>query len=695
MKEFTIENIRNFGLFGHGGVGKTSLAEAVIYTAGATSRRGKPDEGTTVADFTDEEIARKISISAALLHCEWKGKKINIVDTPGYADFIGEVYGALRVIDMAVILLSASAGIEVGTEQLYELVDERQLPRAFVVNKMDKEHANFPKCVDDIREVFSNRAVAIMLPIGDAAEFSGIVDIVRNKAYTYDDKGKAKATDIPGDMQGVVEDGRASLMEAAAESDDALMEKFFDAGELTDEEIVAGLRKGIADGIIYPIMPASAGKNMGVSTVLDFVAEYFPSPQDRAPVVGKNPGTEDDVECPHNAAAPASAFVFKTVIEPHVGELSLVRVFSGTFTQGLDLVNPTQDDSERVAQMYAMNGNQRVEIPKIVAGDIGALVKLKNSHTGDTLCEKKSPVIFPTINFPSPIFEMGVHTKAKGDEEKMATGMTRIHEEDPTFFYKVFADLRQTIMYGQGEMHFDVIISKLKKRYNVEVELEKPRIPYRETIKGKAEVQYKYKKQTGGRGQYGDVHIRLKPLPRGEQFEFVDSIVGGVIPSKFIPSVEKGVREAMSEGALSGHPVVDVSVELFYGSYHDVDSSDNAFKMAGSMAFKDAFLKSKPVLLEPIYEIEVKAPSDNAGDVMGDLSSKRGKIMGMDPQGKWQIIKAQVPLAELYKYSVTLRSLTQGRGIHTQDFSHYEEVPRDIAEKVIEEAKRQKEEVAA
>ncbi len=695
MREFTIENIRNFGLFGHGGVGKTSLAEAVIYTAGATNRLGKPDEGTTVADYTDEEIARKISISASLLHAEWKGKKINMIDTPGYADFIGEVYGALRVIDIAVLLVSASAGIEVGTEQLYELIDERELPRAFFINKMEKEHADFQNCVDQIREVFSKRAVAIMLPIGNAAEFSGLVDIVHKKAFTYDDKGKAKATPIPDDMQGVVDEARASLMEAAAESDDALLEKFFDAGELTDEEIVAGLRKGIAAGGIYPVMPGSAGKNMGGSTMLDFAVDYFPSPPERPPVVGKKPGTDEDVECPHDPAAPACAFVFKTIVEPHVGELSLVRVFSGTLTPGLDLDNPTQEDAERVAQLYALNGNKRIEIPKISAGDIGALVKLKNTHTGDTLCDKKSPVILPTINFPSPIFEMGVHTKAKGDEEKMATGMTRIHEEDPTFFYKVFADLRQTIMYGQGEMHFDVIISKLKQRFNVEVELEKPRIPYRETIKGKAEVHYKYKKQTGGRGQYGDVHIRLKPLPRGEEFEFVDSIVGGVIPSKFIPSVEKGIKEAMQSGALSGHPVVDVLVELFYGSYHDVDSSDQAFKMAGSMAFKDAFMKAKPVLLEPIYEIEVKAPNDNAGDVMGDLSSKRGKIMGMDPQGKWQVVKAQVPLAELYKYSVTLRSLTQGRGRHTQDFSHYEEVPRDIAEKVVEQAKRQKEEVAA
>lgn len=691
MKEFTTENIRNIGLFGHGGVGKTSLAEAILYTAGITNRLGKPDDGTTVSDYTDQEIARKLSISSALLHAEWKGKKINIIDTPGYADFIGEVFGALRVVDLAVVLVSAPSGIEVGTDQVYELIDERQLPRAFFVNKMEKEHASFRKCIDQLKETFSNRAVPVSWPIGEAVEFKGIVDLVKMKGYTFDDKGKPQEIKIPADVKSAVEDARSALIEAAAEADDVLLEKFFDAGELSEDEIINGLKKGIAAGAVYPVFAGSVDLNIGVATFLDFVANFFPSPQDRPAISGKKPDSDEDVECPVNELAPLCAFVFKTVSEPHVGELAFLRVYSGKMTSGMEAYNSTQEETERIAQLFSMNGRERTESGMVALGDIGAVVKLKNTHTGDTLCEKKSPVILPAIDFPAPIFEMAVRSKAKGDEDKIATGLSRLHEVDPTFSHKVFADLRQTILYGQGEMHFDVMINRLKKRFGVDVELEKPRIPYRETIKGKAQVQGKFRKQTGGRGQYGDVHIRMKPLPRGEQFEFVNAIVGGVIPSKFIPSVEKGVREAMQSGALSGHPVVDVSVELFYGSYHDVDSSDMAFKVAGSMAFKDAFLQSKPVLLEPVYEIEVKVPDDSTGDVMGDLSSKRGKIQGMDPQGRWQIIKAQVPLAELYKYSVTLRSLTQGRGVHKQQFSHYEEVPRDFAEKVIEQAKKQKE----
>jgi len=690
VKEYTTENIRNIGLFGHGGVGKTSLAEAILYTAGMTNRLGKPDDGTTVSDYSDEEIARKLSISSALLHAEWKNHKINVIDTPGYADFAGEVFGALRVVDLALVLISASSGIEVGTEMVYELINERHLPRAFFVNKMEKEHADYQKCIDGLKETFSPHAAPVSWPIGQAAEFKGVIDLIKMKGYTFDGKGKPQETAIPADVKDDAENARAALMEAAAEADDALLEKFFDAGELSEQEIIQGLKKGIAAGAVYPVFAGSAAENIGISTFLDFVADFFPSPKDRPTMIGKKPHSDEEIECPINPLAPLCAFVFKTVSEQHVGELSFFRVYSGTMTTGMEAYNATRDDGERIGQIFSMNGKERTDIGKLILGDIGAVVKLKNTHTGDTMCEKKSLVLLPPIDFPAPIFEMAVRSKSKGDEDKVATGLSRLHDIDPTFSHKVFPDLRQTILYGQGEMHFDVMISRLKKRFGVDVELEKPRIPYRETIKGKAEVQGKFKKQTGGRGQYGDVHIRMKPLPRGQQFEFIDAIVGGVIPSKWIPSVEKGVIEAMQSGALSGHPVVDVSVELFYGSYHDVDSSDMAFKVAGSMAFKDAFLKSTPVLLEPIYEIEVKVPDDYTGDVMGDLSSKRGKITGMDPQGKWQTIRAQVPLAELYKYSVTLRSLTQGRGVHKQKFSHYEEVPREIAEKVITEAKKQK-----
>ncbi len=690
MKEFATESIRNIGLFGHGGVGKTSLAEAILYTAGMTNRLGKTDDGTTVSDYTDEEIQRKVSISSALMHAEWKNRKINVIDTPGYADFAGEVWGALRVVDLALVLLSAPAGIEVGTEQVHESVKDHQLPRAFFINKMEKEHANFQKCLDQLKETFSDRAIPVFWPIGEGAEFSGVVDLVRMKGYKFDPKGKMTEMDVPADIQPAVDEARRLLMEAAAEADDTLLEKYFDADGLSEEEIKDGLKKGIAAGKIFPVFAGSADKNIGISSLLDFAGDFFPSPKDRPAVVGKRSGREDTVECAISEHAPLCAFTYKTVSEPHMGELSFFRVFSGRMASGMEAYNATREENERIAQIFSMNGKNRSEIGALNLGDIGAVVKLKNTHTGDTLCEKKSPVVLDPVAFPDPIFEMAARAKSKGDEDKMATGLSRLHEEDPTFSHKVFSDLRQTILYGQGEMHLDVMISKLKKRFGVEIELEKPRIPYRETIKGKAEIQAKYRKQTGGRGQYGDVHIRLKPLPRGGNFEFVNSIVGGVIPSKFIPSVEKGIIEAMREGGLSRHPVVDVQVELFYGSYHNVDSSDIAFKVAGSMAFKDAFLKSNPTLLEPIYEIEAKVPDECTGDVMGDLSSKRGKIQGMDPQGRWQIVKAYVPLAELYKYSVILRSLTQGRGVHKLKFSHYEEVPRDISAKVIEEAKKQK-----
>ena len=690
MQEYTAENIRNIGLFGHGGAGKTSLAEAVLYSAGVTSRQGRTDDGTTQSDYTEEEIQRKLSISLSLLHAEWKHKKINLLDAPGYRDFVGEVCSALRVTDVAVLLLNAPSGIEVGTEQVYEMIDEHHLPRAFFVNKMEKEHADFQKCLNQLKEIFSDRAVPVSWPIGEGLESKGVVDILKMKGYTFDAKGKAAETAIPDDIKSTVEEARGKLVEAAAEADDALLEKYLDAGELSEDELKTGLKKGIAAGKVYPVFIGSAEKNMGVSTFMDFVADYFPSPADRPIAGGTRPGSEDKVECPFHENAPLCAFAFKTVSEPHVGEFVFVRVYSGKLAMGMEAYNATRGESERIGQIFAMNGKNRSEMGTLIVGDIGALVKLKSTHTGDTLCERKSPVVLARIDFPAPIFEMGVRAKAKGDEEKVATGLARLHEEDPTFYHKVFGDLRQTILFGQGEMHFDVVTSKLRKRFGVEVELEKPRIPYRETVTGKAEVQYKHKKQTGGRGQYGDVHIRLKPLPRGGGFEFIDAIVGGVIPSKYIPSVEKGVIEAMLEGGLSGHPMVDVAVELFYGSYHDVDSSDMAFKIAALMALRDAFLKSNPVLLEPIYEVEVRVPDEFTGDVMGDLSSKRGRIQGMEPHGRWQVIRAHVPLAELYKYSVTLRSLTQGRGLHKQKFSHYEEVPREISAKVIEEAKKQK-----
>lgn len=690
MKEYTVENIRNIGLFGHGSTGKTSLCEALLYVGGAIGRMGVVDEGNTTTDYAEEEVERKLSISLGLGHIEWKNCKVNIVDTPGYTDFAGEVAGALRVIDMVVCLLNAPSGIEVGTEHTLRQLDSTGLPRMFFVNKMDKEHASLSKAIDDLVEHYGVKVVAVNWPIGEAAEFKGVVDLIKMKGIATDPAGKLVDLDIPADVLAAAKEARERLVEAAAEADDELLEKFFESGELTDEELQRGLKRGVKDGKVYPVLCGVATTAAGARLLLDFVDHYGPSPADRPDEKGLLQDTDNEITRKPSVKEPFAGFIFKTVSEPHVGELSLLKVVSGHVRPGEEVLNTSRNESERMGQIYVLNGKNRTETGELIAGDIGAVVKLKATHTGDTLSDAKAPIVLPPIKFPDPILDMAVKPVSKGDEERMGTGLTRLHEEDPTFFHKVMADIRQTILYGQGELHFDVVTSKLKKRYNVDVTLEKPRIPYRETIKGKVEIEHKYKKQSGGRGQFGHVFLRLEPLPRGSGFEFADEITGGVIPAKFVPSVEKGIVDSMHEGALSGHPVVDVKAALYYGSYHTVDSSDMAFKVAGSMAFKEGFLKCKPVMLEPIYELSIKVPDDFTGDVMGDMSSRRGKILGMDPDGKWQIIRASAPLAELYKYSTTLRSLTQGRGTYTRTFSHYDEVPGDIAAKVVEEAKAAK-----
>ncbi|MBI5867407.1 MAG: elongation factor G, partial [candidate division Zixibacteria bacterium] len=660
MKEVTVDNIRNIALLGHGGTGKTSLCEAMLMAGGVVGRMGKVDDGSTTTDYSEEEIARKISIALALAHLEWKTRKINIVDTPGYSDFAGDVAGGLRAADLAVCLLNAPAGVEVGAELTLERLDSGNLPRVFFINKMDKEHADFSKMMWALGERYGVKAVAVQWPVGTAAEFKGIVDLIKMKAYAFDATGKATDLAIPDDVRAAAADARTRMVEAAAEADDSLLEKFFESGELTEEELQRGLRKGVVDGKLFPVLLGAATTAAGARLLLDFVDQFGPSPLDRPAVKGHIPGGEAEVNRGPDPNAPFCALVFKTVSEPHVGELSLLKVISGRIKPGDEALNSGRSETERIGQLFALNGKQRQEIGELCAGDIGATVKLRTTHTGDTLCDKKAPVQLPPIAFPEPILDMAVKPVSKNDEERMVTGLVRLHEEDPTFFHKVHPDIRQTILYGQGELHFDVVTSKLKKRYNVDVTLEKPRIPYRETLTGKTEIEYKHKKQTGGRGQFGHVFLRIEPRARGLGFEFADEIKGGVIPAKFIPSVEKGVVEAMIEGGLSGHPVVDVRVAVYYGSYHTVDSSDMAFKIAGMMGFKEGFLKCGPVMLEPIYELEIKVPDDFTGDVMGDMSSRRGRVLGMDPDGHWQKIRAQAPLAELYKYSTVLRSLTQG-----------------------------------
>jgi len=692
VKEYATGDIRNLCLVGHGGCGKTSLAEAMLFTAGAISRLGSVDEGNTVSDYNPDEIERKISIALSYVHADWNGKKINVLDSPGYADFVGEVVSGLRVADFAVVVISAQAGIEVGTESVWKLADEEKLGRLIFINRLDKEHADFDKVLGQLQERFGNAVTPIQFAVNPGEDFDSVVDLISMKLVKYqrDKSGKFTAQDIPGDLQARAADLREKLVEKVAEADDELMERYFENGDLSEEELKRGLRKGIAEGTIYPVLAGAATANIGTRHLLDFVAEYCPSPLDAPAEVGKKPDSDEEVEVKPDPEAPTAALVFKTVSEMHLGELSFFRVYSGAVRSGTELLNASRGITEKIGQIYEMNGKNRHEVGIVRAGDIGAVVKLRDTHTGDTLCDKKSPVVLRGIAFPEPVIRVAVEPKSKGDEEKISAGLSALHEEDPTFTVQYDAELRQTIISGQGELHLEVVIKRLKDKFGVDVSLTEPKIPYRETLRKKAEAQGKYKKQTGGRGQYGDVWLRLEPLPRGQGFEFVDAIVGGVVPSKYIPAVEKGVREAMAEGVIAGFPVQDVKVTLYDGSFHPVDSSDLAFKIAASMGFKKAFKEADPVILEPIYDVEVIVPEEYLGDVMGDLSARRGKILGIDSEGPFQVIKAKVPLAELYKYSTTLRSLTQGRGMHRRRFSHYEEVPKEIAEKLIAQAEEEK-----
>ena len=692
MKEYSPKDIRNLALIGHATVGKTMLAEAIVYSTGEINRIGSIEDGSTASDYNTDEIARQSSINTSLLHGTWKNCKLNILDTPGYSDFIGEAKGTLRVADLAVVVLNAVSGVEVGTESVWRIAEEFNCARLFFVNRMDKEHANFNKTLTMAQERFGKKVLPIQFPVNPGEDFDTIVDIVRMKLLKYERNGSGKSTsgDIPEEFKAKAEEIREKLIETAAENDDELLEKYFENGTLNDEEIKVGLRKGMVNQAIYPVLCGAATKNIGVHHFLDFISEYGPSPPDRTPETGKKPSTDQEVSRESKVDAPLSALVFKTVSEAHIGELSFFRVFSGKFSSGLEVLNTSRNVTEKIGQIFAMNGKNRKEVGYVNAGDIGATVKLRDTHTGNTLSDKRDPVRLKTIEFPEPVIRIAVEPKSKGDEEKISTSLHTLHEEDPTFVGNYESELRQTIISGQGELHLDIIVKRLKERFGVEVNLVKPKIPYRETVRGKSDAQGKYKKQSGGRGQYGDVWLKIEPFTRGDGFEFVNAIVGGVVPSKYIPAVEKGIKEALGEGVMAGYKVTDVKVTLYDGSYHSVDSSEMAFKIAGSLAFKKAFKEAKPVILEPIYDVEVIVPEEFMGDVMGDISSRRGKISGMETEGPFQVVKAQAPLAELYRYSTTLRSLTQGRGLHRRKFSHYEEVPHDIAQKLIAAAEEKK-----
>jgi elongation factor G len=700
MKEYTPDHLRNVSLIGHGGAGKTSMAEAMLFSAGGTTRLGRVEEGNTLSDYHPDEIERQISINTSLLFAEWKATKINILDTPGYTDFTGEVKSALRVTDTALVFLKAVEGVEVGTEIVVKYTAEYRNGVVLVVNKLDQENAAYDKVAAQCRDTISNDVAPLQFPLKQGLAFDSIVDVLKMKVLKFTPGGNGKCTEleIPAEAAEQAAELRRQLIEKIAETDERLLNIYLEQGSLPDAELLAGLRKGIAERKVFPLLCASSTQNIGVTTLMDFLLEYCPGPQEMGDIHGTAPGADGaskDVVAKQDPAGPPSMFVFKTVSESHVGELSFFRVCSGTVSPGLDMVNESNGKGERLAQLFVMNGKDRKEIGKLQAGDLGAVVKLKDTHTNNTLSSKTFPVVYPPILFPEPVFHAAIAPKAKGDEDKMSTGLHSVHQEDPTFVFRVDGELHQTIISGQGELHLNIVTKRLKHRYNIEVDLAEPKVAYRETIKAVAkDAEYKHRKQSGGHGQYGHVHLRLEPLKRGTGFEFVDEIVGGVVPGKFIPAVEKGVVDSMKEGVLAGYPVVDVRVALHYGSYHDVDSSEMAFKIAASQAFKKGFLEARPILLEPIFNIEVKVPEDAMGDVMGDISSRRGKISGMESAGHSQIIRAQVPAAELHKYATILRSKTGGRGVFTASMSHYEEVPREVVDKIIAASEKNKEQEA-
>lgn len=695
MKEYAPESIRNIALIGHGGGGKTSLTEILLFTAGETNRIGNVLEGNTVSDYTSNEIEKQISISTSLMHIEWNNKKINILDTPGYSDFIGDVKSAMKVCDTAVMVLKSAEGVEVGSEVSGKFVDEFGLPSAIIINKVDNEHSTFEDTLAKAKQRLTSGAIAVTFPVVEGIVFNSVIDVLKMKAYTYGEAGSKKITEaeIPENLKSKVEEYRTQLIEKIAETNEELMNKYFEAGSLTDAEIEAGLRAAILGRSLSPVFAVSATKAVGINNFLDFMASYFPSPVDRGGEEATLAGKKEKVLVKPDPNGEPVLFVFKTLAEQHVGELSLFKVYSGTVKAGLDLLNESNSKIERLSQLSVLNGRNRKDVSQISAGDFGAVVKLKDTHTNNTLASKNLSVIISPIEFPEAVIRSAILPKAKGDEDKIASGLHTLHEEDPSFNVKFDPEISQTIISGQGELQLSLAVKRLKERYKVDVDLVEPRIPYRETIKGRVDdVEYKHKKQSGGRGQYGHVHFKMEPLPRGTGFEFVNAIVGGVVPGRFIPAVEKGIIETMGKGVLSGNQVIDVRVTLHFGSYHDVDSDEMSFKLAANQCFKKGFLECKPCLLEPIYEVEVKVPDEYMGDVMGDISSKRGKILGMDSDGHFQIIKAQVPLSELYKYSSQLRSLTQGRGVHKRKFSHYEEVPKDVEQKVIDEYNKSREE---
>ncbi len=679
--------LRNVGLLGHRGAGKTSLGEAMLFTAGTTNRLGRVEDGTSAFDHEPEEINRQVSISTAFHSLEWKKSTCVLVDTPGFATFLPETIHALAGFGGAVFVLHAGAGLRVETERLWEQVAERGMPRILFVNRIDREEADPVVPVDGIAEGLGIRGIHVQLPIGYGESFRGVVDLVRMKAVCGDGNGNDAEEEIPEDLQERAKAMRVNLMENVAETQDALLEKYLEGQELTSEELLGGLREGVRSGKLFPVLYGSATRGIGVASLLDAVVEWLPSPLEEPAAEGKNPVTGEADSRPKTSDGTLSAFVFKTVVDPFAGRLSIMRVLSGKMKADSTVYNPGKDAKEKITHLFRPEGPKHEEVSEAGVGEIIAAAKLKDVASGDTLCDETAPIEYPKLVEFGPSISFALSPKSRADEDKVPQGLQRLMEEDPSIRMHRDEQTREFILSGTGQLHIEVVVDKLKRKYGAEVELKAPKVPYRETIKAAASAQGKYKKQSGGRGQFGDTWLKLEPLERGKGFEFVDKIVGGAIPRNYIPAVEKGIVETMTSGYLAGYPIMDVRATLYDGSFHTVDSSDMAFKIAGSMGFKNAMENAKPVILEPVMSMEVSVPDDCMGDVIGDLNSRRGKVLGVDANGHIQTIRVQVPMAEVLRYASDLRSMTSGRGEFQSEFSHYEELPPHLMEKVQADAK--------
>ena len=686
MKQYKLENIRNLVLLSHSGAGKTSLSEAILFSAKAINRLGKVDDGTTTSDYDPTEVKRKISINLSLLPCEWKGTKINLIDTPGYSDFVGEVKSAIRVSEGAIIVICAASGVEVGSEQVWGYCEEASLPRVIFINKMDRENADFYRTLKQLQSKFGSRCLPLHLPIGAQADFQGIVDLLTMKSYIG---SPVKEADIPSSLKDQADSFREKLVEAIAEIDDKLIEKYLGGEELSLEELGNGLRQAVVTGKIVPVLAGSALKNIGIASLLDIMYSYLPSPKEREVVIAGDSAKQVQRIEP-SQEAPLAALVFKTSADPYVGKLTYFRVYMGTIDSNSQVWNATQSETERIGQLFTLRGKTQEPVSQLRAGDIGAVAKLSVTNTGDTLSTRDKPMPIAPILFPEPAFSEAVHPKTKADVDKLGVALSRLSEEDPTLRVHREADTNETILSGLGETHLEVAAEKMLRKFGVGVQLETPKVPYKETITISAKAEYKHKKQTGGHGQYGHVFLALEPLPRGSGREFVDKVVGGAIPKNYIPAVEKGVNEAAREGILAGYPVVDIKTRVYDGTYHPVDSSDICFKIAGAQALKKGLSQGQPILLEPIMNIKVSVPEEFTGDIIGDLNTKRARVLGMSPEAGTNVIEAQVPQAEILRYAIDIKSITQGRGSFTVDFSHYEETPPHVSQKIIAEKQAKK-----